>query len=55
MNEKAKRDMPDFVPPLFGAIWAMPAQSYAAPAGMAVGIRQRIILPEIIRFRKVAL
>jgi hypothetical protein len=54
MNEKAKRDMPDFVPPLFGAIWAMPAQSYAAPAG-PVGIRQRIILPEIIRFRKVAL
>lgn len=55
MNEKAKRDMPDFVPPLFGAFWVMPAQSHAAPAGMAVGRRQRIILPEIIRFRKVAL
>jgi hypothetical protein len=55
MNEKAKRDMPDFVPPLFGAIWAMHAQSYAALAWMASGIRRKIILPKLICFGKVAL
>jgi hypothetical protein len=55
MNEKAKRDMPDFVPPLFAAIWAMHAQSCAALAGMAAGIRRKVILPKIICFRKVAL
>jgi hypothetical protein len=55
MNEKAKRDMPDFVPPLFGAIWAMHAHNCAVLAEMAVGIRRKIILPKIICFRKVAL
>jgi hypothetical protein len=55
MNEKAKRDMPGSTPPLVGARRVLSAQSYAALAAMADGIRRKIILPEIISFRKVAL
>jgi hypothetical protein len=54
MNEKTKRDMPGSTPPFIGSRLVTSAQSYAALAAMAAGIRQ-IILPEIICFRKVAL
>jgi hypothetical protein len=54
MNEKAKRDLPDVVPPLLSATRAMSAQSCAGLARMAAGIRRKIMLPEINCFRKVA-
>jgi hypothetical protein len=46
MNENAKREMLDAV--------AMPAQSCVGFAGIAVGIRRKIMLPKISCFRKVA-
>jgi hypothetical protein len=49
MNKKVKRDMPGSTPP-----FACRPQSYAARSLMALSIRQGIILPEIICFRKVA-
>jgi hypothetical protein len=55
MNESAKRDKPGPTPPFVGSGRVTSAQSYAALAAMAAGIRQKIILPEIIFFRKVAL
>jgi len=55
MNESAKRDMPGSTPPFAGSGRVMSAQSYPALAAMAAGIRPKIILPEIICFRKVAL
>jgi hypothetical protein len=55
MNEKAKRDMPGSTPPFVGSERVLSAQSHAALAAMVAGIRRKIILPEIICFRKVAL
>jgi len=55
MNEKAKRDMPDYVFLFSRDIWAVPAHSFVALGMMAGGIRQKIVLPEIICVRKVAL
>ena len=48
MNEKAKRDMPDFMLPFFGSIADVRAKRGAALAAMAAGIRRKIVLPEII-------
>jgi hypothetical protein len=39
---------------VLGATWAMSEQRCAGLAGMAVGIRRKIMLPEISCFRKVA-
>ena len=55
MNKKVKRDATGSKLPFIGYALAMSAQSYAALFWMASGIRHRIILPEIICFRKVAL
>lgn len=55
MNAKTKRDMPGSTPPFIGSRLVTSAQSYAALAAMAAGIRQKIILQETICFRKVAL
>jgi hypothetical protein len=54
MKENAKREMLDAVDPVLGATWAMSEQRCAGLAGMAVGIRRKIMLPEISCFRKVA-
>jgi hypothetical protein len=54
MNEKAKRNMLGSTPPFVGSGRVISAQSYAALAAMLAGIRRKIILPEIICFRKVA-
>jgi hypothetical protein len=53
MKENVKREMLDAVAPS-GASWAMPSQSCVGLAGTAVGIRRKIMLPEISCFRKVA-
>jgi hypothetical protein len=55
MKEKAKRDIPDFVRLFSDKIQVMPVQSCAALAVMAAGTRRKIILPETICVRKVAL
>jgi hypothetical protein len=55
MNKKVKRDMPGSTPSFVGASGPMSTQSCAALAMVAPGMRRKIILPEIICFRKVAL
>jgi hypothetical protein len=55
MNKKATREMPGHKPPRVSVGRAISAQSHTARAAMAVDRAQKIILPEIICFRKVAL
>jgi len=54
MNKKVKLDMLRSTRRFVGAGLAVSAASYDALSWMASGIRQDIILPEIICFRKVA-
>jgi hypothetical protein len=55
MNKEVKRETPGSKPPFVGASGPMSAQSCVALARVAPGMRRKIILPEIICFRKVAL
>jgi hypothetical protein len=54
MNKRLKQDAPGSRLPFVGRGLAIPAPSLVALSRMAAGVRQQIILPEIICFRKVA-
>jgi hypothetical protein len=55
MSKRLEMETPRFTPAFACTSWAISALSCAALSWTAAGIREKIILPEIICFRKVAL